>query len=309
MMVWERLFGRTREKPRQRQPLQGWTPAPAPAPGSPEQAQPERHYLEGADYLLPKDAEEDSRLDFQHHALFHALGTHYVAPLSPPLLTILDAGTGTGIWAEEMACLFPASLVVGVDLSASSFKQPVPENCLLRVGNVLTGLPFPDAFFSYTHQRLLAAGITAANWPRVVQELVRVTRQGGWLEMVEAAGLPENVGPATEQMQQFLVAVGRQMGFEGEIIKHLGDLLKQAGVERVETQPIPVPVGAWAGRVGSMMKQDMLAATNALRGRSCAQANISDSAFDQMVQAMAQEWETARPSCVFTAVYGKRAPQ
>src|SRR5437660_4687805 len=115
-----------------------------------------RHYLDNSVYQLPKDAEEDVRINFQHHALFHAIGNHYLAPLSPPLPLILDVGTGTGIWAGDMARLFPTSTVVGIDLSALSF-QPVPENCLLRIGNVLSGLPFPDAFFSYTHQRLLGA--------------------------------------------------------------------------------------------------------------------------------------------------------
>src|SRR5437879_216209 len=107
-----------------------------------------RHYLEQSDYQLPKDAEEDDRIDFQHHTLFHAIGTHYVAPLSPPLPLILDVGTGTGVWASEMARAFPGSVVVGVDLSTRSFRRPLPDNCFCCPGDVLAGLPFPDAFFA-----------------------------------------------------------------------------------------------------------------------------------------------------------------
>src|SRR5205807_9649272 len=73
-----------------------------------------RHYLDNSVYQLPKDAEEDVRINFQHHALFHAIGNHYLAPLSPPLPLILDVGTGTGIWAGDMARLFPTSTVVGI---------------------------------------------------------------------------------------------------------------------------------------------------------------------------------------------------
>src|SRR5207245_380572 len=144
---------------------------------------------------------EDIRLNFQHHALFHAIGNHYLAPLSPPLPLILDVGAGTGIWAGDMARLFPTATVVGIDLSALSF-QPVPENCLLRTGNVLTGLPFPDALFSYTHQRLLVAGIPAERWPGVVGELVRVTRGNGWIELVEIDNQMHKAGPATARMQE-----------------------------------------------------------------------------------------------------------
>ncbi len=272
----------------------------------PQPVQDSRKYLEDSDYQLPKDEDEDARLNFQHHALYHAIGNHYIAPIHPPLPLILDVGTGTGIWANEMARLFPASIVVGIDLSDRSFKRPMQENCLLRTGNVVTGLPFPDAFFSFTHQRLLVAGITAANWPRVIHELVRVTRAGGWVELVEVGSLTDGAGPATARMQHFLVAVSKSMGFDGEIVHHLGDMLQQEGLQSVETQPIPIPVGEWAGRVGHMMKHDLLEAVNALRGRYCAQADIPGEEFDQIMRDMAQEWEAYRPTITFYAAYGKR---
>jgi len=272
----------------------------------PQPLQDSRQYLENSTYQLPKDAEEDVRLDFQHHVLFHAIGNHYVAPISPPLPLILDVGTGTGIWANEMARLFPDAVVVGIDLTNRSFKEPTRPNCLLRLGNVVNGLPFPDELFSYTHQRLLVAGITAENWPRVIRELVRVTRKNGWLELIEASSLAEGAGPATARVQEVLETVSRSLGFDGELVRHLGDLLRQEGLQNVEVQPIPIPVGEWAGRVGSMMKRDLLAVVSALKGRYSAQAGISEQEFDEMIRLMAQEWEVYRPACVFYAAYGKR---
>lgn len=265
-----------------------------------------RSYLENSDYQLPKDEEENVRLNFQHHALFHAIGNHYVAPIHPPLPLILDVGAGTGIWANEISRLFPASTVVGVDLSDRSFKLPAQDNCLLRTGNVLNGLPFPDEFFSFTHQRLLVAGITAENWPRVIHELVRVTRLNGWLELVETGSLTDGAGPATARMQDFLETTSKTMGFDGAIIRHLGEMLKHEGLQNVETQPIPIPVGTWGGRVGQMMKHDLLGGVNALRGRYCAQAGVPGEEFDQIMRDMGQEWETYRPTITFYAAYGKR---
>lgn len=54
------------------------------------------------------------------------------------------------------------------------------------------------------------------------------------------------------------------------------------------------------------LKGDLLAATNALRGRYCVQAGIAGEEFDQLVREMTQEWETYRPTCTFCATYGKR---
>jgi SAM-dependent methyltransferase len=265
-----------------------------------------RRYLENSAYQLPKDEEEDNRLNFQHYALFHAIGNHYVAPVSPPLHTVLDVGTGTGIWANEMATLFPASLVVGLDLSTSSFREPIPDNCFLRAGNVLTGLPFPDAFFSFTHQRLLTAGVPADKWPQVIHELVRVTRRNGWIELVETDSLMVDAGPATAKMHSLLEVVAKSMGFDAMIIPHLGDFMVQERLQGVEMQPIRIPVGEWGGRVGSMMKRDFLSAINALKGRYSTLAGITVAEFEQIVQAMSQEWEDYHSSCTFYAVYGKR---
>lgn len=39
-----------------------------------------------------------------------------MAPLSNPM-RILDVGTGTGIWAMEMADKYPESTIIGTDLS------------------------------------------------------------------------------------------------------------------------------------------------------------------------------------------------
>jgi hypothetical protein len=62
--------------------------------------------------------------------------------------------------------------------------------------------------------------------------------------------------------------------------------LQQEGLQSVETQPIPIPVGEWAGRVGHMMKHDLLEAVNALRGQYCAQAAIPGEEFDQIMRDM-----------------------
>jgi hypothetical protein len=53
----------------------------------------------------------------------------------------------------------------------------------------------------------------------------------------------QNAGPATAKVLECMERVSKSMGFDGEVIRHLGDLLMQEGLRNVAMQPIPIPVG------------------------------------------------------------------
>lgn len=266
-----------------------------------------RTYLQDVPYLLPKDAQEDQRLHFQHHVLYKTISNHYLAPLSPATATaMLDVGTGTGIWAVEMATLFPGAHIIGADVRLSSLPRALPLTCFFVQANILEGLPFPDQQFNYTHQRLLAAAIPAAKWLGVIHELVRVTRTGGWIELLEIGDTIQQAGPATKRLLGWMADIGKELGFDGDILHHLGDLLTQAGCSDVEAQDILVPLGMWSGPIGQMMKTDLLHGYDALKGSFCPRSNTPPEVFDAMVAAAAAEWEQNCASYVFHAAFGRR---
>lgn len=268
----------------------------------------DRARLSNTPYLLPKDAEEDTRLNFQHRALYAAMGNHYLAPIKPETDTILDIGTGTGIWPVEMSRLFPEAHIVGLDVASSSFQYPSTARYTFMLGDVLKGLPFPDKQFEFAHQRLLVAAIPTAHWSAVINELVRVTRPGGWIEVLEIGVTIKQAGPETARLLAWMGERSKERGFDMGKVSQLGQLLIQAGVQDVEIHNIPAPLGAWGGHVGSMLKANVLSAFNALKGAYCTQANMSPEQFDSWVQSVAEEWETLHASYVFHAAYGRRAP-
>ena len=69
------------------------------------------------EYWGPNDDHQNDGLDIAHHFITMLLGDKlYEAPLVNPT-AILDVGTGTGIWAIDMADAFPAAEVTGFDIA------------------------------------------------------------------------------------------------------------------------------------------------------------------------------------------------
>lgn len=226
----------------------------------------------GVPYALPHDLEEINRLDFQHYLLRYAFKGNYAAPVANPA-SILDVGCGTGRWAREMAASFPQARVVGVDVvapqagtaSSSAESDQQPPNFSFTAGNVLEGLPIPDASFDFVHMRLLFLAIPAGRWPFVVGELVRVTRPGGWVELVEA-GPEVNGGPAVDQLLAWGTALLARRGVDAQYGHRIGSLLREAGLVGVEQRDITLPLGASGERVGTMMAADFFAGIKGLSG-------------------------------------------
>ena len=276
-----------------------------------------RERVVGVPYTLPRDIEEANRLDFQHYILRNAFRGNYAAPIGQPT-SILDVGTGTGRWAIEMAQLFPQARVIGMDVmqpkvDEAAERNPAfdlrPSNYQFMAGNVLEGLPFPDASFDFVHQRLLFLAIPADRWPFVMGELVRVTRLGGWVELVETTA-PRGGGPAVDQLFIWGSQLVAHRGVDTNLAPYIGRMLQQTPeLSNVSAREIDVPFGAWGERIGNLMATDLLTAVEGVGGLVAAQGLASAAQFDQTLAAARADARASFYHCVapFYIAYGQRA--
>jgi SAM-dependent methyltransferase len=214
---------------------------------------------DSAHYLLPRHPREIDRLDLQHYAIRAALGAIHQAPVESPAL-VLDIGAGTGQWGWDLTEEFPGALVVGLDLVPG--KAGGPHRYQPLRANLLQGLPFCDAAFDFVHQRLLFLGVPAGSWQDVIQDLVRVTRPGGWIELVEPRiGWLPGAGPAIERMLELSLAATAARGLDtsADVYHSLDEYLRRAGAQEVQRREQELPVGEWGGQVGSLMASDFRA--------------------------------------------------
>ncbi len=247
--------------------------------------------------MLPKDLEESSRLDFQHMLLRNILKSNYLAPIRNPL-SVLDVGCGTGRWGVEMARQFPNANVVGVDVApvpvmsgAHTHNQTLAaDNYVFVQADVMQGLPFADNSFDFVHMRLVVLGLPYAQWRPVVQELHRVTRSGGWLELVDTAVTARS--PGAEKWTKWAQTLAGFRGIDMTAGDQVGRFLKETGVRNVQQIPLEIPLGNWGGRIGIAMAADGLSGAKALKGPIVQQAHLAtDEEFDAAIQAMEHDWQ------------------
>lgn len=268
----------------------------------------DRRRLKEAPYVLPSDDKEINRLDFQHYMLRYTLRGNFAAPIQQPR-SILDVGSGTGRWAYEMAGLFPNANVVGTDIATPNQEATEdairPENFAFVSGNVLEGLPFGDGAFDFTHMRLLLFAIPEARWPDVTRELVRVTKPGGWIELVET-GPQQNGGPTMDQIVDWITQASMRRGVNPLVGPRIGEYLHASGATKVATRNVALPVGAYGGRVGRLAETDVLGVLAGVKGLVAAQGIATSETYDQAVQVARAD--LGRYQCIlpFYIAYGQR---
>ena len=80
---------------------------------------------------------------------------------------------------------YPDCNYEGCDMVNIVAQKPTPKQFTFRIANVLEGLPYPDNTFDLVHLRLLALALRYDQWPSVIKELLRVTKPGGLIQMME----------------------------------------------------------------------------------------------------------------------------
>ncbi|KAG5646984.1 hypothetical protein DXG03_001707 [Asterophora parasitica] len=109
-----------------------------------------------------------------------------------PPAVVLDLGCGSGYWAIEAAKRWTNSTIVGYDvrniqprLFALEPYQDIAHRVKWVHGNLLDGLPFSSSHFDFVRIFNIGLGVPEDEWQHVFEEVARVMKPGGVIEVIE----------------------------------------------------------------------------------------------------------------------------
>jgi len=206
------------------------------------------HSYQSGHYAFPNDEDELDRMDFEHH-IFKLLinGELHLCPLKNPQ-HILDLGTGTGIWAIEIADKFPSASVIGTDLSP---VQPafVPPNLEFQIDDFEQEWTFRNDTFDLIHSRLLLASIS--DYPRLFQQAFSALKPGGYMEMHDVdpgfesddSSIPD--GSSALQWSTLFFEACEKIGHSIPSPSEYKALMEDAGFVDVQLKLLKRPSNVW----------------------------------------------------------------
>ncbi|CAG8546272.1 11152_t:CDS:2 [Dentiscutata heterogama] len=214
------------------------------------------HNVENIYYFFPNDEQEIDRLQLQHYMMRFIWCSNFSSPVRDLLeegdAHVLDVGCGPATWVLEMASDFPKCVFTGVDIVPVMPLTIKPQNVNFIEANLLEGLPFPDDHFDFTYIRFLNCAFPFNLWStHAIPELIRVTKPGGYIEIMEWEVEVCYQGPITRGFMDAHVRIPEKMA------SFLQDSNK---LKNINHEFRDSPIGKHGGKVGTLALENSISA-------------------------------------------------
>ncbi|KAK2017585.1 methyltransferase domain-containing protein [Colletotrichum eremochloae] len=213
-----------------------------------------RSFTQKTEYWGPNDEQANDALDFNHYWITDFFdGKLFLAPIGDSPQSVLDLGTGTGIWAIDFADAFPSANVIGIDVSPI---QPswVPPNCRFQIDDFEKEWTFHTEF-DFIYARNLEACI--ADLPGLIEQCFAYTKPNGWFEILEVdiEVRSQTLGDLDDDhifkrwFHHLSVATSRLGKPHGNVVSgRLVKTMREAGYVDIVERKWPIPLGVWPAK-------------------------------------------------------------
>ncbi|GAA5797546.1 hypothetical protein HPULCUR_002934 [Helicostylum pulchrum] len=250
------------------------------------------------------DEKEYDRQLRQHYVLKHILdgNIHVPVAMDKPII-VLDAACGAGFWTLDMAHTFPNAKVIGLDAFSVDDKRMKGHsntisapNIVYKYGDLTTHLPLPDNYLDIIYQRDTTSIMPHERWPFLLDELMRVAKPGGYIELVEHSFVIKNPGPVLALVNEWYKIVTTSIAVDPKEAKHLKQMMTTAGFQDIDKKVITVPIGEWPEdederEKGFLYKQVVKALFKSMKSWWMSELAISEGEYDKVVTDAMDEFD------------------
>jgi hypothetical protein len=123
---------------------------------------------------------------------------------------------------------------------------------------------------------MLVGSVPTGDWTGTCEELFRVTRAGGWVEIVDTDGFihgyhqynpslaTHELGPAATQINHWLHIAMKRRGLRPEKALELEPIMQESGFINIHSRRVPIIMGHWGGEAGRMCLSTLVGAVEGL---------------------------------------------
>ncbi|KAF8205715.1 S-adenosyl-L-methionine-dependent methyltransferase [Mycena galopus ATCC 62051] len=227
---------------------------------------------------------------------------------------VLETGTGSGLWIMDLAATVDSSVpMVGVDIEPRLFPVSPPKNIEFQVESV-TSLPseWTDTF-SLVHQRLLLLGLQESQWPKALQEIHRVLRPGGWVQLAEHAPWRESPGkPYLGKLAHLYRSITASRNLYFDCAYRIPKMLEEAGFVDIQSESRMQAIGKWGGEFGVASAVNQIGVLRGVKTPVLEAGGYglvaSEAEYDELVNGIEKEWnEIAGTEREFIITWARKA--
>jgi ubiquinone/menaquinone biosynthesis C-methylase UbiE len=197
-----------------------------------------------------QNEQELARLTVQDRMITSLMGGVLPEQDDPSRLRrVLDVGCGSGSWVIETAQAYPEMMLFGIDISQRMVHHAreqatiyhVAERVEFHVMDALRMLEFPHTYFDLVNLRFGVSFMRTWDWPKMLDEMLRVTRPGGVIRLTDNEIVHQSNSLAVTHFFEMIRCAMFRAGhlFEEEntgLTGHLADLLNQHGCQQIQTK-------------------------------------------------------------------------